>query len=468
MQLKDPPAPAQASCAPALLSALLLLATACLPYLQRGMYAAPASAHLRPRASALRTAAQALALGSAQRSPFTTYSCTAGSQAFTTPWHVFTHNYKEPSWLGYRMCLVRNVCLVRGVPQFYVDQDLEARLPPPLRLASLGAAGFLYRGPYEATVGEALAPAIVPGPRPPHLPFAPPGRLYLATSLNNAQNYAHVLLDTVLPAYSAADFYGLDIEDVQHVGLTTCDTFQNHAWVSKGSGASFASACWQNFERWYAPLMPHAFLDASAATAATAAEGMCYDALLLGQDAVFSGAMFGGQMSRARAVRALRARARAAAGLSDVSLPPASAATLLALQQHQPVNAATAFPDLCALVRGGLPADAGAARVACSLPGNETVGQQLRAAGDAAVIVCEHGSTCYAALFASPGASVVVLVPRSAPAAKEGHVLLFLPDIAVYFVGEDSARERGGAELAATLELAWRNAQERMGVGEVA
>ena len=437
--------------------ALALGLLALLPALERSSGAPPAA--LRARAPpcadcALRAAARAYLLDTpaTPRAPYSTFSCTAGSQAFALPWHVFTHNFKEPSWLGYRMCIARDVCLVGGVPTFYVDPAAEARTPAALRLGALAGAGFLYRGAYEAGVGAALQPALVAGPRPPHLPYAPPGRLYLASALNNAQNYAHLLLDTVLPAYSAADFYGLGVEDVQHVGLNSCDSFENSGWVGKGSGASFASMCHANFEKWYAPLMPHGFLDGTGA-----AGDACYGALVLGHEAVFASASFGAHMDRARAARALKARAQAYAGAP----PPAPApARLLVLQQFNPVNAPSAFPDLCELVRGSGGGGAGGAE--CATPGAQSVREQVRDVGSAGVVVCEHGSTCYAALFCARGAAVLVLVPRDAKAAKEGHVLLFLPDVAVYYLGEEEAR---GGGLAGALELALRGAAARMGAG---
>ena len=459
--LPVPPFSAHSAWALALALGLLAL----LPALERSSGAPPAA--LRARAPpcadcALRAQARAYLLDTpaTPRAPYSSFTCTAGSQAFQLPWHVFTHNFKEPSWVGHRMCVARDVCVVGGTPTFYTDAAAEARTPPALRLGALAGAGFLYRGAYAAGVGAALQPAVVAGPRPPHLPYAPPGRLYLASALNNAQNYAHLLLDTVLPAYSAADFYGLGVEDVQHVGLNTCDSFENSGWVGKGSGASHAAACYANFDKWYAPLMPHAYLDGGARDA-------CYGALVLGHEAVFASASFGAHFDRARAARALAARAAAHAAGAGFPIAPPHPAAVLVLLQHNPVNAPSAFPDLCALVQGAAAnasggAAGGAENVRCSTPGAQSVAEQVADAGSAGVLVCEHGSTCYAALFCARGAGVVVLVPSGAKAAKEGHVLLFLPDVAVYYLGEGEAR---GGGLAGALELALRGAAGRMGAG---
>ena len=431
------------------------------PAVHSTLHAQPSSC---PECEAYQSAREAV-LGDTEPRAFSSYTCTAGSQTFDKPWHVFTHNYKEPSWLGYRVCHARDVCVQNGQLHFYTDPQLEARLPTGLRLATLVASGFLYRGAYEGGVGDSLKPAVVAGPRPPTLPYAPPSRLYLATALNNAQNYAHLLTDTVLPAFAAAELHGLRVEDVQHIGLTTCANFQNSGWRSK-AGVPFSDSCRGNFERWYAALMPHPYLDMSPGSQGG---GMvCFKHLLLGQDAAFSGAMFGGQFERARAVRGMRRQALSyafegqAAGAAAAAAPP-SQRTLLVLQQHNPVNAPTALGDICALALGAAPP---AQPVLCEQPGNQTVRAQVRSIASARVLLCEHGSTCYAALFAPPGAAVVVVVPDSATAAKEGHVLLFLPDIHVLFVSEASARSRG--ELAAVLELALLRSEGRGAAAEAA
>jgi hypothetical protein len=402
---------------------------------------APACADCVSRASA-----RAFLLDSTP-SPYTTFTCTAGSQAFEKPWHVFTTDYKPPDSPIYRMCLVRDMCVINGVPTFYVDPAAEARAPEILRAGALR----LFLGPFEASMAQLGAPAVVRGPVPAHkLPYAPRDRLWSLTTLNNAQNYAHVLLDTVLPAYAVADFFGVAPEDVQHALLSNCDTFANAQWVSKGSGASFASQCWANFEKWYALLMPHPPRDAGAG-----AGDACYGAAVLGEAGPFSIALFGGHFSRAAPARALRRRALAAVGLA-VDAPPPRAHRVLVLRIS--ASGTPAVAGLCERVA----AAAGGRPVECLTPGDLSVRDQLEALAGATVVVCEHGSTGYAALFMSPGASLVMVVPTSAPDAKEGMVLLFLPDVNAYYINQE--RFEKDVELAGALELAATTAGARMGV----
>jgi hypothetical protein len=433
----------------------LFIGTALLFLALHGPSSAPAEARpsLRPAAlttcadCASRAASRAFLLGSAP-SPYTSFTCTGGAQAFEKPWHVFTTHYPPPDSPIYRMCLVRDVCVVGGVPTFYVDPVEEARTPPPLRAEALS----LFRGPYEASLVQPGAPAIVRGPIPAHLPYAPRDRLWSLTTLNNAQNYAHVLLDTILPAFALADFFGVAVEDVQHALLTNCNTFANAHWVSKGSGASFSAQCWANFEKWYGLLLPHAPRDAGAAGG-----DACYGAAVLGEAGPFSIALFGGHFSRAAAARAMRRRALAAVGLPAHGAPPPARHRLLVLRISA-AGGAPALPELCARVRAG----AGGRDVACATPGELGVREQLEALAAATVVVCEHGSTSYAALFMPPGASIVAVVPAAAPDAKEGMVLLFLPDVNAFYLPQE--RFERDAELAGALELAVKRAGERMGV----
>jgi hypothetical protein len=409
-------------------------------------------------------------------SNYTSFSCTGGSQTFGgKKFHVYTDNYRSPEWIGHRLCQLRSVCVVDGALTFYVDPSVESSVPTSMRLSSF-VEGLVYKGPYEATIGKAEVPRVVHGPRPSTLPFAPPGRLYLLTSLNNAQNYAHVLLDTIFPAFSVANFLGLGggVEAVQHAGLDTCDTFPNNAWVIKGSqGVSFSAACWGNMDRWYNVIMPHPFLNAATGKVAENGDsaggggggggggGVCYRSAVVGQESMFSSALFGGHMSRAQAARGIRARAFAHFGMAPpVSLrqaaslalappspPPPTLRRVLVLEIFRPIPAGIA--NLCNLTHSALGGEVGV-QVQCIVPGAMDLKEQLLALAPASLVVCEHGSTAYAGLFLTPGASMVVLFERGAPAIKEAHVLLFLPDISVLYLGEESM----GEEYTGTLKLA--------------
>jgi hypothetical protein len=432
---------------------LLFIASALLFLAVSTSVAPPPYPSLRASSScadcAARAASRDFLLGAAP-SPYTSFTCTAGSQAFEKPWHVFTTDYKAPDSPIYRMCLVRDVCVVNGVPTFFVDPAAEARAPDILRAGALGSS-MLYAGPFEASMGKLSSPAVVAGPIPPRLPYAPRDRLYSLTTLNNAQNYAHVLLDTVLPAYALADFFGVAIDDVQHALLTNCDTYSNAHWVTKTTGASFSAQCWANFERWYSLLMPRAPRDAGGGGAADA----CYGAAVMGEAGPFSIALFGGHFARAAPARALRRRAHAALGLAaDGGGAPPTAHRLLVLLMS--AQGSAAVPDLCGRVK----AAAAGRDVECATPGELGVREQLEALGRATVVVCEHGSTSYVALFMRPGASIVAVVPTGAPDAKEGMVLLFLPDVNAYFISQERAER--DAEFSGALALAASRAGERM------
>lgn len=423
-----------------------------------------------PLGQLLRTKASSSHLLDVHEGNYSSFSCTAGSQTFGgKKFHVYTDNYKSPEWIGHRICKLSSVCVVDGSLTFYVDPVVESSVPASMRLSSF-AEGLVYKGPYEATIGKPEVPKVVYGPRPPNMPFAPQGRLYLLTSLNNAQNYAHVLLDTIFPAFSVANFLGLSgVEDVQHAGLTTCDTFPNNAWVIKGSiGVSFSAACWGNMERWYSVIMPHPFLNAAtgkvaqhgdSATSIGSPEGggVCYGNAVVGQESMFSSALFGGHMSRAQAARGIRARAFAHFGIAPpqslrqaqtsppttISAPPL---LVLVLEIYRPIPAGIA--NLCNLTHSALSGEVGV-RVQCITPGAMDLKDQLLALAPAALVVCEHGSTGYAGLFLTPGASMLVLFEKGAPAIKEAHVLLFLPDIDVHYLGEESM----GEEFIGALKL---------------
>ena len=165
-------------------------------------------------------------------------------------------------------------------------------------------------------------------------------------------------------------------------------------------------------------------------------------------------------MSRAQAARGIRARAFAHFGIAPpVSLrqvglltpaPPSNpppTLRVLVLEIFRPIPAGIA--NLCNLTHSALGGEVGV-QVQCIIPGAMDLKEQLLALAPASLVVCEHGSTAYAGLFLTPGASMVVLFEKGAPAIKEAHVLLFLPDISVLYLGEESM----GEEYTGTLKLA--------------
>jgi len=373
---------------------------------------------------------------------------------------VYTNDYHSPDWLGYRLCLLHDVCVVDGEVTFYVDPKADALLPASMRLSAF-SSGLLYKGAYEATVAKAEVPRVVSGPRPPSASYASPrDRLYLLNSLNNAQNYAHLLLDTILPAFSVALFYDLEIQDLQHAGLSTCDTFPNSNWVLKGEkSASFSAACWGNFEKWYDVIMPHPFLNAATGLpaesgsaggkhAAAQHQPICYANAVMGHDSMFSTALFAGHMSRAAPSRAIRERAfRFFFGKPPpMELPPSSSTkkqVALVLTSMRPTSEDSGVSaSLCKRTKEAvLPTWQGTADVLCMAPATMALKEQLLHLSNAAMVISEHGSTGYAGLFMTPGATLILVTPKGEKVAKEGHVLLFLPDIHTLYLTEKEVED---------------------------
>jgi hypothetical protein len=103
-------------------------------------------------------------------------------------------------------------------------------------------------------------------------------------------------------------------------------------------------------------------------------------------------------------------------------------------------------------VRGG---GSAAVPVTCAEPTLLGAKEQLEIVAEATLVVCENGSTGYAALLQRAGSSFISVVGGQATVAKEPQVLLYLADAQTFYLAVDDvspgalllALERAGARL---------------------
>ncbi len=385
----------------------------------------------------------------ARPSLYSSFECTAANQRFDID------AIKADSIMR-RMCLLRDVCYVGGVLTYFTDAALDAVTPPNMRPDVFANGGLYFSGQVHAGLNETpSALHVVAGPRPRGLPVAPNDRLYLSAELSYPGNYAHLIMDTVLPAYAAAHVYGVSVDDVQHVGVTDCDTIPSADWIAPENGHREGTSCAENFERFYAHLLRHPYLAPPHADT-------CFRALVVGAEAVFS--LSGDELNgRAPLARAMRARLHASYGVPLRDAAPLRAHHVVVWEKVAAFSAVH-YAGLCADARAWAAAAGGAGlRVTCAAPATLTVREQLELVADASVIVAEHGSTTYFAMFARPGAAIVVSYPDDAPWAKETRTLLFI-DVQAFYIAQSKV---AGGQGPGVLRLALDRAGRRLGVAEL-
>lgn len=287
-------------------------------------------------------------LPEARPSRFSSFECTAGSQRFLT--EEFTlqatqrPNFPEAGSTAMRTCLLRDVCIHGSEILYYEDEELESSTPFLFHLSAFNlsrgiffqetppyADGMFFRGYLPQTLGEATVPTTVHGPRPEHYKVLRSDRMYVLDEISYGYNYGHVLIDSILPAYSIAEVYGVDIENVQMVGWRSCETLRVD---------TDPSLCRVNMARWMNNLFDHPYLEPPYK------EPVCFRQLLVGQSG--SMALNGMYLHRSQTIRKARLRLHQRLGVPAISR--FTAHTVVVHRKRQVVHA-TQFSFLCESVK---------------------------------------------------------------------------------------------------------------------
>jgi hypothetical protein len=386
-----------------------------------------------------------------------------------------------------RICKLRDVCLIDGRLRYYMDSSVEGRAPHSMRISAFPENGPVCVGllPLGNCSREHVVQVEVEqGPRPGHLPFAGENdtqakissagklgrmktsngaRVHMLDIMSDPSNWAHLMLDTLLPAYAAAEIFDDDVEDVQIVSLNNCSTFEHQPGLAHkagqripGTGMTLQEACEANMARWVPELFRHDVLMASPS------KDVCFRSLIMGH----SHSLGLGYWFPHRGVAARRARQRiySSSDISEVRKFDRHHIVVLTKKAQWTGHVRDGF-DLCKVV-GSWIASAREQKLlsfSCVSPSQMSVREQVIAAADATVVLTEEGSTSYLSMFQRPGSSMVVV------GSKEMYILYALADVQIWFVDVDkmgsNTRERDD-EGKAILHLAMDRAGRRLGIGD--
>ncbi len=385
---------------------------------------------------------------------FSSFECTAGSQVFSFPLQATqVPIFPAADAIIMRTCLLRDVCFIGGRLTYFADPELEAALPAGFSLKDFAGALALdgYLQAKFGKLGGPSAPALEFGPRPAQLPFfsGSAATVHALGSLSFAQNWGHMLIDTILPVYAAAQAWGFAVPDVQLLSLDHCDTMLTAGFEG------YSELCFKNLQRWVEPLFAHPFL------APPHYHDTCFRQVLVGHNGGLS--LIGMYLHRAQAARAARLQLHASLGVAPEPLISAHQIVVLTkAQESTPVG----LPDLCALTQGWAAALRPAPPVHCILPAALSPKEQLLAISNATVTLSENGSTGYLSLFQRPGSSFIALLTAEGEAAKEVQVFLYETDVQVFYHTAPAMRDMG--EGPGMLLLALERAGKRLGLPRVA
>lgn len=405
---------------------------------------------------------------------FSSFECAAGSQIFDSAFGGI-QNFQTFEWLkatkrasgsfpeandpAFRTCMFRNVCMVDGKLTYYMDPSIEGIAPDIMRITAFEKVGGMF---YTSMINKLLdslpgyekslfMPEVIVGARPSDLLFAPTAVLYVLDQFSDPSNWAHLLLDTIVPTFAVAELFGRRPEDIQLLGLTNCST-----WKVAASGPHdflvFAQAtkeelCLRNTERW----LP-AFFDRPYLFPPHAYSNACFHELVAGQAGSQSIAGLG--LHKRVTLRAMREHLYRRVGV-DITLTPARHRVLVLLKKVE--QAASLISDLCAVIRGWLDKLGPAAAtldLECIVPANMSVREQVENVAQATVLIFEQGSTGHLSSFLRRGASVISIYTDSGYGVKEAHTLFTNTDIQAWYIDEQRMNTNGESLLQLALHKA--------------
>ena len=338
------------------------------------------------------------------------------------------------------ICLLSDVCMVDDELVYYEDPTVEGVAPDIYRFAE--AAAGVRHGLFK----ESGPIRVEHGPLPTDADFEPTHRVHILDVMSDASNYGHLLLDTMLPAFAAADIFDAPAEALQIVEWLSCDSYLNRSSMSHMAGPNFSKnvgRCRDQLQRWVPALFSHPIL-------LPPFRKTCFHRLIYGHSSMLNGHSY--FPHRSAAVRSMRLALYNNLHLPLPELTVPIASHKVYVWRKVVINSASEG-DPCAIVDSwalGVPTK-------CTTPALMDLRGQAEEMADATLVVTEDGSTTYGAFFfLRPGASLIVIGKR------EAHMLLQLTHINVYYITTASAKIPGeGAALAA---VALDRAGRRLGI----
>lgn len=404
---------------------------------------------------------------------YSSFECTAsGSQAFDFDVQSVDQcrGYHDATDVHVRVCKLRDVCIVDGLLTYYVDPFVESRAPRTTRMEAFPGGGPACAGylPLDCTCVPERTD-IRHEPRPETLEFMSEDKVHLLDRMSDPSNYAHLLLDTVISSYAAADMFGDSLLKLQPVFLNNCTTFTDqevHAHMRKGgihyivpgtNGKTAKDLCEEKTREWLPLAFDHPPMFPPH-------KDVCFRELVVGHSHALSvGSMF---PHRGVSIRKLRQRVLQKLAL-PVLQPSREKHHVVVLEKVQLITPSLGL-DVCDLTKRALnpatknanlePGDREIVKVTCITPAKMSIRKQMRAISAATVVVSEHGSTTYLSFFQSPGTSLVVI------GAKEAMALLSNTDVQTWFHPLHLAVLPSGGGFAGLLHLALDRAGRRLGL----
>lgn len=350
---------------------------------------------------------------------FTTFQCTASSQILPwmlEPWKNITYNSKE-----HRVCEFENLCWWDGEFRAFMDPAKyeQENFPNHLLLESFGRRKLTRGGYWDYS----FTPVVKYEAIPTNGTLWGNRSLYLMDSVSFTYNVGHYLLDNVAPQFFAMDMFDQlgNIDDAQVLLREGC--YRNTENKFNGTLCNVIyNSTWDFW--WNYPVIP-----LRDGPGITSVPNTCFRRILLGQTSAFN--LMELQPARGGAMRRLRDRTREK-GIAKTTVGPTPHHRILVLLKQDGFTKA-ALHTLCNDVKQAvalLNLSSPQPEVVCRKPGEFPLREQWSWAANFHIIISEHGTTSFGALFARDK-SVLIQVAPAGHYLKSVAIMLYVTHIKV-------------------------------------
>jgi len=385
---------------------------------------------------------------------YSSFQCAGGSQVFPGMALMSTHRdfWPAANHLAARVCVLHDVCVVNGTVTYYSDPQLDSVVPAYASMPAFLEIGLVFAG-YRYDLNDkspGWMPNLVNG-RIPTSYSRGPRDTYILDQLSYADNYAHLLIDSLWGGHMAAAMFDFDMTKAQFLGLVSCATNPHF-----GSDETLKQKCSRNVAKWTSVLSEFPYLPIEDIKTP-----MCLSALIVGASQAFSLKSF--HVMRGIILRNAREYVLAKLNLTENETSPLEHHHVVVLMKSSGgATRAAKYPELCSDVTTWANNIVPSVSIEC-IEGTPhlTVYSQVKSVLGASVIVTEHGSVSYTTRFARRGASCLHIGEDPPTEMLDAQVFLHDVDRQTFFMSSTGPR-RG--DLAGMLLLALVRAGERLGL----
>lgn len=363
---------------------------------------------------------------------YSAFHCQGGSQSLKN-WTLqkTPTEYPEADDASVRVCLLRNVCWKSGELDYYEDPSDAA--PDRAKLSAFGGS-FVHPG----YLSGPWAPRVVKEQVPADLEVLA-NATFFYSHRSYDDNFGHLLHDVIFPVITAATVLNIPLERAQilNYGCDRSDTaggLFGPTTRNPMNGHLRVDDCRDNYRQYVLLVLGRPAIDLQLDWAS---KSVCLDRVVVGHARAYGLHVL--DLQRAATLRKAQMLVAANAG---VDLAPSRTQPerhrVMVLMKRRAWTPPT-WPGLCEDVRRAVQALGNLTEVGCFDPAGMSIKEQILEALKATIVVAEHGTVSYRALYLREGACFVSI--GQVGLLKEPQVLLFASHFQTYYMTVEAKAE---------------------------